>query len=229
MKKIIYIISLLGLLLVSCEKEASAGDFLNGDQIEKLKIISRGVKDPNTGQLIDPITGGIINPDTGVITDPETGLEIDPNTGEPIGSDGGGTPAPIDEIFAMSGDLIGTLDGDDFNMRSATALLNGNLLTISFINENGNSITLAVNNPKTQPFGVNSAENFTGSIDKGGDVFSTDFSSDATGFLQLVYDGDTVSGSFEFKAFFRDASGVETTETSEVTGGGFGKIEVTFL
>lgn len=224
MKKIAFVISILCLLLSSCEKDASASDFLDGNQIEKLKIISRGVKDPETGELIDPITGGIINPTTGVITDPETGLEIDPVTGEVIDPNGGETPSP-EKIFAEPGDLIGLVDDEEFILRSFSATLNGSLLTINLIDQSGNSITMSVNNPMTQPFAVGADQDFLGNINKDGAIFSTDFSSDATGFLQLIYDGDTVSGSFTFNAFTE----IEPSNSSEITGGNFDNIQVTVL
>lgn len=223
MKKIAFIISILSLLMVSCEKDATASDFLDGNQIEKLKIISRGIKDPVTGELTDPITGGIINPTTGVITDPATGLEIDPVTGVVIDPTGGGTPSP-DKIFAEAGDFIGLIDDEEFIVRSFSATLDGALLTINLIDIEGNSIIMSVNNPMTQPFAVGAAQDFVGNINKAGAIFSTGFSSSATGFLQLIYDGNTVSGSFTFKAFTETGS-----ESSEITGGNFDNIQVVEL
>ncbi|WP_010521845.1 DUF6252 family protein [Aquimarina agarivorans] len=222
MKKVIFIVSMSILLLVSCEKEASAGDFLDSNQIERLKIISDGVRDPETGLLIHQPTGGVIDEQTGIITDPETGLEIDPDSGVTIDPDGG-TP-PLSKLFAESGDLIGNLDGNDFNVRSFSAILDGTLLTINLIDENGNAITIAVNNPMTQPFSVNSAQNFTGQIDQSGTIFMTSPMVENSGFLQLIYDGETVSGTFQFTAFVNGADA--SSDSVEITGGSFAHITV---
>ena len=170
-----------------------------------------------TSEFIDAQT--ILNPTTP--TDP-----IDPT--DPTD--------PTDPINPVVGDIevgdkIAEINSEDFILSESSAVLTGTILSIKFTGEDGKTIELTIENPEigSTRYEVNSKNDlpeFTGVVTDGDKIYSTKFSSEATGVLDLNYNGEKVNGQFFYTPFFLPLGSTAASEFLAVDNGQFKNITV---